>query len=106
VYRRTNKYAKRRKWHPRPAIAPEDQRPAEWRPPKLRRRLTIEDFDGVDPHVHVIEMFRSNRVDSYRVVVDGRDWTPRGQKTVGWSRILDWARKAMPRLASPRHAAY
>lgn len=103
MYRRTSKYAKRREWHRRPAIAEADQRPAIWRPPKLRRRITIEDFDGVDTRVHVIELLRSNRIDSYRVVIDGRPWTPRNQKTVGWSRVLDWVRKATPRLASPRH---
>lgn len=106
MYRRTSKYAKRREWHPRPAIAEADQRPAMWRPPPLRRRLTIEDFDGVEPRVHVIELLRTNRIDSYRVVIDGRPWMPRGQKTIGWSRVMDWARKAMPRLASPRHSAF
>lgn len=105
MYRRTNKYAKHREWHPRPAVAEADQRPATWRPPPLRRRVTIEDFDGVDARVHVIELRRSNRIDSYRVVIDGRAWAPRGQKTVGWSRVLDWVRKATPRLASPRHSA-
>lgn len=48
MYRRTSKYAKRREWHPRPAIAESDQRQPAWRPPQLRRRITIEDFDGAD----------------------------------------------------------
>jgi hypothetical protein len=101
MYRRTSKYAKRRKWHPRPIVAEADQRPATWRPPKLRRRIIIEDFDGAEPHSHVIELFRTARIDSYRAMIDGREWMPR----VGWSRVLDGLRRAMPRLASPRHFA-
>lgn len=100
MYRRTSKYAERREWHPRPAAAPEDQRPAQWRPPRLRRRITIEDFDGGQASTHVIELFRTSRIDSYRAVIDGREWKAR----VGWSRVLDGLRRAMPRLASPlRH---
>ena len=72
MYRRTSKYAKRREWHPRPAIAETDQRPAAWRPPRLRRRVTIEDFDGAEPCTHVVELFRTPRIDSYRAVIDGR----------------------------------
>jgi len=99
VYRRTNKYATRRQWHPRREIAESDQRPPAWRPPKLRRRITIEDFDGADTHTHVVELFRTSRIDSYRAVIDGHEWQPR----VGWSRVLDGLRRALPRLASPRH---
>lgn len=102
MYRRTSKYAKRRKWHPRPAVAEADQRPASWQPPKLRRRVTIEDFDGAEPHTHVIELFRTPRIDSYRAVIDGEPWEPLGHKRVGWSRVLDGLRRAMPRLASQR----
>jgi hypothetical protein len=98
MYRRTRKYAARRKWHPRAAIAPEDQRVPRWQPPLLRRRITIEDFDGGEPTWHVIELFRTPRIDSYRAVIDGREWNSR----IGWSRVLDGLRRAMPRLASPR----
>jgi len=99
VYRRTNKYAKRRQWHPCIAVAESDQRPAMWRPPRLRRRITIEDFDGAEPRTHVVELFRTARIDSYRAVIDGSEWRAR----VGWSRVLDGLRKSLPRLASPRH---
>lgn len=97
MYRRTAKYTKRRKWHPRPEVPEADQRPAAWRPPPLRRRITIEDFDGVEQCTHVVELFRTSRIDSYRAVIDGRDWKPR----IGWSRVLDGLRRALPRLASP-----
>lgn len=39
------------------------------------------------------------RIDSYRAVIDGREW----KASVGWSRVLDGLRRALPRLASPRH---
>lgn len=97
MYRRTSKYVERRKWHPRQAVAEADQRQATWRPPKLRRRITIEDFDGVEQCTHVVELFRTSRIDSYRAVIDGHDWKPR----IGWSRVLDGLRRALPRLASP-----
>jgi hypothetical protein len=103
MYRRTAKYAKRREWHPRPEIAAEDQRQAAWKPPALRRRITIEDFDGPEPRTHVIELFRTPRIDSYRAVIDGRAWEPHGRKHVGWSCVTDGMRRALPRLASPRH---
>lgn len=99
MYRRTSKYAARRKWHPRPVMAEADRRPPAWRPPKLRRRITIEDFDGAQPCKHVVELFRTSRIDSYRAVIDGHEWHAR----IGWSRVLDGLRRAMPRLASPRH---
>lgn len=99
MYKRTKKARIRAKWRPRPVVAAEDQRPAIWQPPALRRRITIEDFDGVEPTTHVIELHRTNRIDSYRAVVNGRPWRDR----IGWSRVLDGLRRALPRLSSPRH---
>lgn len=98
MYRRTSKSCLRRKWRPRSEAAAELPRPALWQPPELRRRVTIEDFDGPEAQVHVIELHRTSRIDCYRAVVDGRVWRAR----VGWSRVLDGLRKAMPRLGSPR----
>ena len=98
MYRRTKKYQARRV-RPRPELAPGDQRQATWQPPHLRRRITIEDFDGTEPRTHTIELFRTNRIDSYRAVVDGAAWKAR----IGWSRVLDGERRALPRLLSPRH---
>lgn len=98
MYRRTRKYQARRERH-RPELAPEEQRPATWQPPHLRRRITIEDFDGPEPSTHTIELFRTRRIDSYRAVIDGAEW----KASVGWSRVLDGVRRALPRLLSPRH---
>lgn len=99
MYRCTRKARQRREWRPRVEVPLEDQRPAAWRPPELRRRITIEDFDGPEPTTRVITLHRTNRIDSYRAQVDGRPWKDR----IGWTRVLDLLREAMPRLASPRH---
>jgi hypothetical protein len=103
MYRRTRKYAARRKWRPRPDVPPEDQRAPSWQPPQLRRRITIEDFDGAEPAAHVVELFRTRRIDCYRAVIDGKPWKPLGRTLVGWSVVTDAMRRAMPRLASVRH---
>lgn len=95
-YRRTKRYARRRQH--RQELADADMRPAVWEPPALRRRITIEDFDGPAPVTRVIELRRTRRIDSYRVVVDGEALAQR----MGWSRFLDRLRRSMPRLLSPR----
>lgn len=99
MYRRTHKAIERRHWRPRPEVPVEEQRPAQWRPPELRRRITIEDFDGPELRVHTIELHRTTRIDSYRAMVDGKPW----QARIGWSRVLDGLRKALPRIASQRN---
>ena len=66
MYRRTKKYAARRQWRPRQEIPDDDQRPPRWQPPDLRRRITIEDFDGAEPMTHVIELHKTTRIDTYR----------------------------------------
>ena len=63
--------------------------------PALRRRITIETFDfGHD--VHVVELFKSDRIDCFRVEVDGKPWKER----IGWSRLLEGLRKSMPRVGA------
>lgn len=71
-------------------------RPAPEYPPELpdlRRRIVIEDFD-FGHSVHVLELHRTNRVDCYRAVVDGKPWKAR----IGWSKILEGLRKSLPRV--------
>lgn len=63
--------------------------------PDLRRRLIVEDFD-FGRQVHVLEFYRTHRVDCYRVVVDGREW----QRCIGWSRALAGLRKSLPRVGA------
>lgn len=73
-------------------------RPAPERAPELpdlRRRIVIEDWD-FGHRAHVMELFRTNRVDCYRVTVDGKPWKAR----IGWSKILEGLRKSLPRLGA------
>ena len=72
--------------------------PARWDPPDLRRRVIIEDYDTGTAQRVVIDMHATSRIDSYRVVIDGKPQPGR----LGWSRILDRVRKAMPRKCSLR----
>lgn len=60
--------------------------------PDLRRRIVIEDFD-FGHRVHVLEFFRTDRIDCYRVFADGVLWKAR----IGWSQALAGLRKSMPR---------
>lgn len=66
--------------------------------PELRRRVMIYDYDFGEV-VHQIDCYRSNRVDCYRVEVDGRPWKDR----VGWSNILQAVRKGFPRVSGAIH---
>jgi len=63
--------------------------------PKVRRRIIIEDFDFGDVrHEFVLE--RCNRVDCYRVKVDGQLLPGR----YGWSKVLELARKSFIRVGT------
>ena len=64
--------------------------------PVLRRRIEIRDYDFGET-VHVVELYRSSRIDCYRVVADGVEW----KKRMGFSQILAGIRRALPRLMSP-----
>lgn len=99
TYRLTMRAAAKRRWRPRSDVSPEDQRQDVSSLPRRRRVAIIVDYDTGKPVMHVIEMLRTNRVDSYRVVIDGHELKQRA----GWSRVCDRIRRAMPRLASARH---
>lgn len=62
--------------------------------PHLRRTIVITDYDFGEPIVHKIELIRCDRIDCYDAYVDGKLW----RKRIGWSRILNGIRKALPRL--------
>lgn len=64
--------------------------------PVLRRQIIIidHDFGTVE---HRIDLFRTNRVDCYRVVADGVEW----KKRAGWSTVLEAVRKSFLRVGSP-----
>lgn len=63
--------------------------------PELRRRIIVEDWD-FDHRVHVLDLYRTDRRDCYRVVADGVEWKER----IGWSKILAGLRKSMPRVGA------
>lgn len=63
--------------------------------PALRRQIIIRDFDFGEK-IHTLDLYRTDRVDCYRVVADGVEWKQR----VGWSKILAGLRKSMPRVSS------
>ena len=63
--------------------------------PDLRRRIVIESFD-FGHSVHVMEFYRTNRIDCFRVVVDGKEW----KRRIGFSAALAGLRKSMPRVGA------
>ena len=65
--------------------------------PNLRREVTVIDFDGGEPVAHTLRMFKTRRVDVYRVEADGKPW-----KSCGWSVALAGLRKSYQRVPSPR----
>ena len=72
--------------------------PMEDRPvglPDLRRRIVIENFDFIH-EIHVLEFFKTDRIDCFRVVVDGQEW----KRRIGFSKALAGLRKSMPRVGA------
>lgn len=63
--------------------------------PDLRRRIVVENFD-FEHSVHVLEFFRTDRIDCFRVVVDGKEW----KRRIGFSKALVGLRKSMPRVGA------
>ena len=61
--------------------------------PELRRVIEITDYDSGDAVSHRIELLRCDRIDCYDMVVNGPLW----RKRIGWSRVLEGLRKALPR---------
>lgn len=98
MYRRTKRSAETLAAMRRGKDAARMARPAPDYPPALpdlRRRIVIEDFD-FGHQVHVLELFRTNRIDCYRVVADGVEW----KRRIGWSKILAGLRKSLPRVSA------
>lgn len=63
--------------------------------PKLRRIVIIIDFD-FGKLVQIIRLYRTNRIDCYKAIVDGQVWKDR----VGWSKVLEGIRKSFIRVHS------
>lgn len=66
--------------------------------PQHRRTLIVIDHD-FGAREHRFELFRTRRVDVYRVEVDGKPW-----RCCGWSGVLEGLRKALPRVRGERSA--
>ena len=63
--------------------------------PDLRREIIVIDHDFGEI-MHRLCLYKTNRVDLYRVEVDGKPWKDR----IGWSNILAGLRKSMPRVGA------
>lgn len=100
MYRRSRKYQERIAMLAKARAAKEKKRLSANLPdyppdlPSLRRLIEITDYDSGTPITHRIELYRSDRIDCYNVKIDGHPW----QQRIGWSRILEGLRKALPRL--------
>lgn len=101
MYRRTSKYSAARQEAIQRGSAqsrmdqPAPDYPAEL--PQVRMRITVERFDLAEPERHEFELHRTNRVDVYAVLVDGKPW-----KHAGLTAVLEGLRKACPRVMSAR----
>ncbi len=47
---------------------------APWEFPVLRRVFEITDYDSGEPITHKLELYNSDRIDCYKVHVDGKLW--------------------------------
>lgn len=65
-----------------------------YEPPEIRRRIIIEDYDFGRTVRHEFVLLRSNRIDCYRVAIDGKSLTER----MGWAKVLELVRKAFVRV--------
>lgn len=63
--------------------------------PELRRSIVIVDHDFGTVE-HRIDLYRTGRIDCYRVVADGREW----KKRAGWSTVLEAVRKSFVRVGA------
>ena len=74
-----------------------NEKMARWRDIQLRKKLEEPaPYYGPETTRHEIILHRSNRIDCYRVEVDGR-MLP-GRK--GWSSVLEMVRKAFVRVGA------
>lgn len=63
--------------------------------PNLRRIVVVIDYD-FGKVVEVMRLYKTNRVDCYRAVIDGRVWKDR----IGWTQILNALRRSFLRVAA------
>lgn len=89
----SNKFSHRmQKWWVEVPEGPPPKYPYE--PPNIRRRVVIEDYDFGRTVRHEFVLLKSDRIDCYRVAVDGKLLRHR----MGWAKVLELARKAFVRV--------
>lgn len=64
--------------------------------PDLRRIVVVIDFD-FGKVVEVMRLYKTNRVDCYRAVVNDQVW----RKRIGWTQVLAAFRRSFVRVAAP-----
>jgi hypothetical protein len=64
--------------------------------PELRREVVVVDYDTGAPVVSHWRLYRTARVDCYRVEEGGRPWAGRH----GWAKVLAAVRQRFPRVLS------
>lgn len=97
-YRKRNNYSRKLKNMREARIRKIQEGPAPHYPPvfpELRRQIIVKDFDFGNVE-HQIDLYRTDRVDTYRMVVDGREYAYR----IGWSKVLEIIRKQFLRVQS------
>jgi len=97
MYRKRTKGSKKynhRMWLYEPPEGPPPQYPYE--PPEIRRRIIVEDYDFGRTVRHEFVLLKSNRIDCYRVAVEGKLLSGR----IGWARVLEMVRKAFLRATT------
>lgn len=98
TYRKTRRSAEQLERMRASRAAARQARPAPDYPPALphlRRRIVVTDYDFGE-RTHTIDLYRTSRIDCYRVVADGVEWRARA----GWSQVLAGIRRALPRLGA------
>ena len=100
MYRRSNKYQQLRARIAKSIAKRENERlkhvnesGTEPLLPDLRKKIEITSYDMGESKTITFELFQSDRIDCYKVLVDGKLW----KKRVGLSKILEGIRKALPR---------
>ena len=100
MYRRSHKYQQLRARIAQSIAKRENERlnsvnktGAEPLLPDLRKKIEITSYDTGESEIITFELFQSDRIDCYKVLVNGKLW----KKRVGLSKVLEGIRKALPR---------
>lgn len=62
--------------------------------PNLRRRIIVVDYDSGKTIRYCIDLYKTNRIDCYRAVANGKEWKDK----IGWSKVVEAMRKSFIRV--------